>query len=531
MERYESLEHISRSVEGLKDYQPVAFTFNEEGTYEATTSEHFNWADYVPGIAALLAPTALRAKNTQSIKHLYNSLGEWRVKQISDRYGLDVAYKYSHGLPLTVRDIKVIFAGTGDIRIDDIRRIFHDIVEHQFDYLLLSDLEKSIVYKHFKQKTFSELRKSDFEFLYQVAVPFRDINTMFCHSVPELNHLNNPEFGSDPVEQMQKRVYILEEMRHATGSSELARTVRKVKNVFNYFMPEGTVIPHDDGYTYVFRMINERGCYKIFHKSMNLLDCPSIITNLGTQITNPNVPKSWETVYLDLHPNLGAEGAIATYSETRDLLTRPELGFVESKGERIDLTGHSLGGALAFFDMCLYMNQVRKVTTVASAGLDDKTLTEMAKRVKTLSNKISIHMIWDFEDIVRLMGDGHPGMIDIHENASIRVDYIVPKKLAKEASQLENPERPDSQKEAAQKIWHAIFNGPHLRESTADEFREISDKKYKVITLTNDRSADRELLKRLLDNRPKGWENLRKEFFGWIGRPDAFYSFWVSLKT
>jgi|GEM_PF-3378860 len=528
MDRNESCQIIASSLKNSYDINRV--TFREDGEdFECTFG--LNLYQFVPAIVSFLLPEKYLKENQSSIRHLYNTFGEWRVKEISDRWGLDIAYKHSHGLSLTTRDVKIIFAGLGDIRLQDIRRIYWDIREGHCSYLHLTKEREEELQEFFTSHSFVDLRKKDFDVLYDLAIPFDDVSVLFCHCLPEFSKTKNPHFGDGALQQMFKRVFLVEEMRRSEEHTELAEVIRRVKKVYNYYMPEGTVIPHPEGYTYVYRMINEHGCYKFFHKSMNKLDCPSIISHLGTQVTNWTVPRAWETGLLDLHPNLGAAGAIATYDETEALLTRPELGFVDSDKEMVDLTGVSLGGALAFFDMCLFLNRVRKVSAVGHPGLDLYTLQHLAERVRTLDHKIKISMIFDYDDLVRLMGDGHAGLFCDPEYIDLDVTYVIPLKPGETVPDRvpENPMRPPSALEAISLVYDSLF-GPHLRETTAAEFRGQTplERNYTVITLSNQDPDELRQISDLLDNRLKGWDRLRRKLFNWIGRADLFYKFWLS---
>lgn len=528
MDCRETYQKIASTIKDSWDINRV--TFREED-HEFLCTFGLNLNQYVPAILSFLLPDTYKKQNQASIRHLYNSFGEWRVKEISDRWGLDISYKHTHGLSLTARDVKIIFAGLGDIRLQDIRRIFWDIREGHCSYLHLSKEREAELQQEFLNKNFNDLRKKEFDVLYDLAVPFDDVQVLFCHCLPGFSKTTNPHFGDGALQGMFKRVFLIEEMRKSEAHTELAEVIRRVKKVYNYYMPEGTVIPHPEGYTHVYRMINEHGCYKFFHKSMNTLDCPNIISHLGTQITNQSVPRGWETGLIDLHPNLGAAGTIATYDETYALLTRPELGFVDSADEMVDLTGVSLGGALAFFDMCLFLNRVRKVAAVGHPGLDLYTLQHLAKKVRSLDHKIKISMIFDHDDLVRLMGDGHAGLFCDPEYVDLDVTYVIPLKPGETVPETvpENPMRPSSAIEAISLIYESLF-GPHLREITAAEFRGQTplERNYTVITLSNQDPEGLRELNDLLDNRLTGWDRLRRKLFGWIGRPDLFYKFWLA---
>ncbi len=524
----ESFEVIASTIQNSWDINRVTFSSEDE---EFLCSFGLNMYQFVPAVLSFMLPSSFKKKNQDSIKFLYDSFGEWRVKEVSDRWGLDISYKHTHGLSLSARDVKLIFAGMGDVRLNDIRRIYWDIREGHCGYLHMSKQQEKELHTHFREHDFGDLRKTDFDILYDLAIPFDDVNVLFCHCIPEFTKRGEPDFGDGALQQMKKRVFLVEEMRSSSDHTELAEVIRRVKKVYNYYMPEGTVIPHPEGYTYVFRMINQHGCYKFFHKSMNTLDCPSVISHLGTQVTNSTVPRGWETGLIDLHPNLGAAGAIATYDETNDLLTRPELGFVETVDEKVDLTGMSLGGALAFFDMCLFLNRVRKVSTVGNPGLDLYTLQLLAEKVRGLEQKIKVNMIFDYDDLVRLMGDGHAGLFCDPDKIDLEVTYVFPLRPGQKAptSVPDNPMRPASPFETISLIYQSLF-GPHLRETTASEFRGQTplERHYSVITLSNQVAEQHYELSRLLDNRQKGWDKFRRKFFGWLGRPDLFYKFWLT---
>ena len=489
----------------------------------ATARSSYRLCHMLPSVLSWFCTTETEQKeNRQSIQNLYDTFGEWRIQEISKRWDLDIPKKKRDGSPLSASDVRTIFAAIGDVRIEDLKHIFSDITYRTADYLEISDAELEEIREQFSGRTFEELHKDDFGLLHALAVPFENISTLFCHSLPRTFDEELPSVWAGALDMMKWRVQHIEEMRRAKFDfPDFAESIRKAKRVYNYFMPTGVVIPHSDGYTYVYGLVHEHGCYKFFHKSMNKEDRPNMVSYLGTQLTSLTVPRGFETIKIDLHPNIGAPGVIDTYDETKALLTRPVMGFVDSDDEKVDLFGFSLGGALGGYDLCLFTDRINSATFVSTPGLDIPSLNLLAERVNTLADSIDVTLIWDVDDHIRLCGEGHLGLFADPEKLRVRTVFMLP-----EDGVGELPHRPASPLETMHVIYEifSALTGAHVRETSVRHFVSGSEQKYSVVALSS--WEDRDIVSAILDNRPLGWEKVRREIFGWTGDENEFINFW-----
>lgn len=524
------LSQIAGTLEGSWHFNRVVATRDRQGFH---CRRGWNWQQLLPAIFSCFLSDAYRQENSDTVDYFWTIFGRKRIQEISRRHNLHLDFKFNHGIALTRYDVEVIFGSMGDVRVGDLETIFREVKANPDTYLHLAPLKTNQLKTIFADRAFQDLTKADIDELYNVAVPFQSLETMFMNEVSnDYAHWADRDYSWRGT---KTRIYLMEEMRRSGNASQFECNIRKIKRILDYHTPtgerDGLLLWDTDGYRFVFKRIDGGGAYKFLLKALTKTETyRSQIAYLGTQFMS-YVPDSWQSGLEDFRENIGAGGPVATYYETEYYLHNPSAGFVDTTGEKIDFTGMSLGGAQALRDSCLFIDQVRKITAVCNPGIDKNTYRWFAAKTWELTERISLEYIWEKDDLIPLIGDGHLGLGCDPNHVEISVRMLAPITNDQEVSPLfpERPHRPEGTWDAINRIWASLF-GAHVRETTLGTFRRTNenrhlDQTYRSNFLRNNTQINVERLDRdVLSNTQYGWEQIRRDWFGWLSTDDRFSS-------
>ncbi|MCK4934312.1 MAG: hypothetical protein KAR79_01880 [Simkaniaceae bacterium] len=528
---HQDLAEVSELLEGSWGFNRVVICRDSEGLFR---TRGWNFQQLIPAIFSCFLTASYMRENRATLDYFREIFGRKRVQEISRRHGLDLDFKYNHGVAISKFDVEVLFGAMGDVRVGDIQTIFRELIQARDTYLHLTPERTADLKRRFQTLEFQQLSKSDIDELYNIAVPFQDLAVMFMNEASrDYVHFADRDYTWQGT---KTRIYLMEEMRRSRSDNhQFECNMRTIKRILDYHTPtgerDGLLLWDLEGYRYVHKRIEGGGAYKFLLKALTKTDAyRSQISYIGTQFMS-YVPSSWESAFEDFRENIGSCGPVATYEETRYFLENPSAGFVDNPGEKIDFIGMSLGGAQALRDSCLFIHQARKITAVCNPGVDVRTYEWFAAKTRELSSRISLEYIWEKEDLISLLGDGNLGIGCDAANVDISVKILSLISADTEVSPVfpERPHRPESTWSAMQRVWQSL-HGAHIRETTAGIFRRNRtnrhlERTYRTSELTNLVQENAERLDRdILTNHHYGWEQIRRDWFGWIASDDRYHS-------
>ena len=313
-------------------------------------------------------------ENRRSIDYFLDTFGKERMEKISERYGLNLLDKRRRGDSLTKGDLESIYLGIADVRIDDFEKLFEKIkgvnprIEH-LDEKLSESLREELK----GAASLRDLSKRQIDVLWGILSPFSRMKTIFCNRSWKSFFGTAQGGGINPT---RNRIRYIEEMRRTDffnvldipkrcglvgeDAKEEIRDrwrTRLIKKIVDDYLPEGVVIPHEKGYHYHQRMINKQGCFKLLLKPINrdpeLRLTVAYLSTRASGFASLFNMEHWRSRGEILCSDVGVFGTIATYEETKEVLTNPDKGFIEKVGDKVDLIGYSLGGKHAENDLLL----------------------------------------------------------------------------------------------------------------------------------------------------------------------------------
>ncbi|MBP9840905.1 MAG: hypothetical protein KBC64_00590 [Simkaniaceae bacterium] len=438
-----------------------------------------------------------RAQNRATIERLYAEVGALRLDRVGKRVEVNIREKYGLGICLTVGEMKRLFVGLGEVYLEDLVEIY------------LRDPSR------YEGRRFDELTKEDYDDLYNRAVPFDSILAMFCNDLP--SSFDRTLFSkASSFAEMRKRVYLNEIKRRRHGSS-MDEVLNYMKRINDEELPIGLIIPTRKGYHQVFRSICGAGAHFLLLKTLH----QGLYSRISYQGTDP---LKITTMYDDLRPNLGCRGAITTFDELNYFMNHPAAGFVRSQDELVDMDAFSLGEAHATRHAALLLHRVHKLRLVDGAGIDEKTLNEIALRAEELSHKIKVRHYWEGDSMISRMGDGHFGLNCNPSLVDVKIRSLIPILSVDEPPMTQFPERPLAPEKTVVAIWHLLLCliGAHLR-VTADAYAK-PHALYRVYSLSNQFFSRVDDVNRQLSNQDSAWEKMRRLFTR--GTENEFIDYW-----
>ncbi len=510
----ESLSAIALTLQDASWHERVCIQSAIDGQAE-TISCAFSFWQWIPSLIAFIIPDHVAQENRETVDYFFRIFGEKRVYEISKRYDLDLEAKYRSGKNLTKWDVKQLFVGVADVRVEDISDLFEKIKTNP------SEETRALSTRFQNISTIEGLTKEDYDELYKVLVPFERMEEIFLNHVPVHSFEIVPDAS---FEGKRHRVHYTETMRRQTQFERgVAWDVRLLKRIVHEDMATGVIIPHADGYYQHLKLIKGHGAHKLLFKPLTQAAefLPKVVY-LSTRCA-----MNRDGVYSRLeafHRCIGWKGTKATYRETQRYLNDPSLGFVRQPHEKVELLGYSLGGTQAQRDACLFMDKVRKVKTLCSPGVDRLTLHEFARRLQSNPDHIRIDHIAEVDDAVSDLGDGFLGAYCDPAKVKLSHSTLVE---ADDPSAPINPHRapaPSTYSEMYDKMFTESLLSSHSRETTAQAHHRVKIKNAEIAT----RASLERSLKTFLDPERKAWDEKRKQFSQ--GNNYDFVLYWRNLQ-
>lgn len=434
--------------------------------------------------------------NRRTIDYFLDTFGKERMERISERYGLNLFERRRRGDSLTKGDLEAIFLGIADVRFADFETLFGQIKGGDPSIGSLSKELSQSLRDEFQDKTsLRDLSKRDIDVLWGILAPFSRMQTIFC------NRAYKSFFGTaqgGTFNAIRNRVRYIEEMRRtdffnvddvvkrsglrgddATQEIQDRWTTRLIKKIVDDYLPEGVVIPHEKGYHYHYKMINKQGTFKLLLKPVNrhpeLRPTIAYLSTRASGFYSLFNAEHWRSRCELLCSDVGVFGTIATYEETKKVLTDPEEGFIEKPGEQVDLIGYSLGGKHAQNDLALFYPLVHSMTGVCNPASTAAVADWFAERMgsdacKYLEiNPLHIRYLRHSRDAVADLQDVHLGVDSpsdrVHLSLAIYDELVDDEPFPKEGSM---PKLVDPSRTAVSAVWDMLFASifdTHTRET------------------------------------------------------------------
>ncbi len=433
------------------------------------------------------------------MQYFYEVFGKERVGQISLRYNLDLSRKYKYGQSLTRKECRLLFLGVGDVRKDDVDALFQKIqkgeIEPSFARTKVETLSRD--FSHVRKV--EDLSKEQMDELMDLLVPFEKIEDIFLQRVPRMGLFLN---RSDSIEGRMHRVFFLEQMRRDPHFDDTAWTVRFMKRIADDRLPSGVMVSHPQGYFTTYGHINQGGCYKLLLKACTKKSehFRSTIAYLSTRDMHRDVQSALD----DIQPEIGVRGRDATFARTKQMLEDPNIGYVESPAEEVDVVGYSQGGANCQYDAISFFTRVAKITTINAVGIDKRAMDKFAELTSNSSHKKVVKHIADIDDFVPDIGDGHLGVFCDPNKVFVQYVALCLEGHIVEGDHIERCIAPRNLFEATYQLVIQSFLSAHPRETTA-----LPHTRYQLDNQRNKAQVER-ILANHLDPRRHRWEKWRR---------------------
>ena len=375
---------------------------------------------YWTGFFGLKDPFAKPCQET--IDYFHRVFGKKRVERVWQTNTLQGPLKKKH--------IKELFASTGEVLGADLEELFSEIknTKSKLRYFSLQETEE--IKRLFQnQRSLKECSKDQIDLLLSYLLPYRHINDLFLHATPSLNSMNF--HCPRGFQSLNKRVLVYETIRQKNVTED-EWVMFLAKTLADREIPEGVILKAPgNSYVVVHKTVSGAGAYKYFLKTIasQTQDASNYIVYRGTS-PFPTATESFQTLIEDFRYKIGDRGPQETFEKTKDLLEKPELGFIDQKGQKITAIGMSLGGAHAMRDMIFH--PITRLITVASPGIDKESSRIFSRQVNSkVRTGLKIEHHFEAEDIFDQFGDEHLGAGCDRDKIEVKVKIHEPLVSAK----------------------------------------------------------------------------------------------------
>ncbi len=450
-----------------------------------------------------------------TVSYLYKIFGKKRVDRIITEFQSDFSEQRKLRT-IFVLEMKYLFYALAEVYTNDINDLLEEI-QISNEPIRFLNAEESFQLKQNLQgkKTIDDLSNKDLDALFSILVPFLKIEDVFCNAVPK-DKIASLDSGKT-FYGLRHRTFTYEKMRR-NSHSLLEWSCTAVKTLSDLEMPKGVVFRNENGgYCTVHEIIHGKGAYKTCLKQIGKQrkNSQNVILYRGTRVP-PFATGAHHTLFEDMRKDLGSRGPIATFDETKNLLSDPKLGFIEDEKETVKAIGMSLGGNHSMQDAALHFGKISHVVPIASPGIDDETDQNFQKQLLESDFKIKIDHIWEYDDIVDQFGSRHMGAQLLPEKADVNIHL-----LCQNEEQSTREEVLDKARQYREfpKTSNFITNTAFALFKLQNAFqtahcRKTTESSYRVITLNNSRDSDQ--INSILSHKggisDPEWEVLRKTF-------------------
>lgn len=544
------LDIVAETLRGVSDSQRVVI--GDDTRYFYVSTDHDFMQSYLPdAIVAHIDSEERQEENRVTINFLFQHFGEERTVRLFKMMGVDITYRYQHGLGLTRKHIVTFFALTGFVHIKDMRDLWenlHHSKEFYTGYLHLSSERVEEVVNKLGDRPFDDLDKEQYDLLWEIMTPLH-LSTMF---IDKQEGLKGDQNRGCELSSIIKALWIEQHHMHLhPDMSQRDCDYTLIKSLIGSFTEEnfvsikGKVIRQKKGYGIVRPMIAAGGCYCIPIEAMgrtrreNKLDdlnsegkqredtYLSRLLLLPTQTFANYLPNSWESTVGIFQKNLGARGVLAIWPRIQALFRRESF-------KRVDIIGYSQGGTQAakLATLALHGGHVRKLTKVCAPAEDASTSELFAEivRLKASSTNetdyaIKISSIFHTGDRTHMAGDKELATDAVRDDLRRQIPLVKQKihwfSSLEEDQLLEGrtPSKPEAPRSPMGVMWEAFqaLATAHGEDLTLDPTRVI----HSQSTINN-----REAVIDQLDNEPYRWEPVRKYWAEWLDRatPSSYFA-------
>lgn len=312
--------------------------------------------------------------------------------------------------PETVSDIRRLFAKLATPTLSDLEKILQD---GEYDFSL------------------ENASSEELQLLYDQAAPFKSLHELFLSTIPPIDRPPVDSGKTRYGDELKTRV--LYELTHNDQMTHDQWVTLIAKQLAPLEVEPGTLIKGYDGTWYtVHSTIGAGGSYATLLKVVgeNRENRPAIVLYRGTHPT-PIACEGFEGVIEDIRKGIGTRGLIESYDQLNRLLHDPAAGFIQP-GQPVWAMGMSLGGTHAQRLAILFPDVVRRVSLVASPGIDrsscelyQEVLQDLAEREEVEAEEEIcprlIELLLDADDITDSMGEMHLGAGCSEELVALRV--------------------------------------------------------------------------------------------------------------
>lgn len=500
-------------------------------------------------------------ENRETISFFIDYFGEERSMRLFRMVGVDINYKFQHGLGLTRDEIADFLALTGFVHVRDMEETYktlcrrsdqgkgylhltpQQVREKMSTFALSSSARSGASQSRFCD--FKELAKDQYDILWDIMVPLK-MSTMFVDRMPK--YVSADQNRGVSLESIIRGVWIEQShLRYSPDMSQrdhdysLAKSLMGAFNEYNSPSIAGRVVRQREGYLFVRPMIAAAGCYCIPLQAMGATLRDRVLeetdeqgvrlrdTYLSRLVFLPTqafsaIPARWQSIFGIIQPSIGAKGALAIWPRLRRLLQRP--GF-----ERVEGLGYSQGGTQLAKVATLAMphGSFRSITKICSPA-DEEATAALFKRVceeRRASRRgeedyeLRVTTIWHDDDKTHLAGQCEFTMDALASTDSgaplVKHDVYWYRACGIEEEEGhvpgEKPHAPASVMDVVRQAYHAVLKGPHARDMTMHP----EGYQWRHVSSLMDRSA----VLHLIDNRPLGWEDVRQKYFAGVLHPNT----------
>ena len=442
---------------------------------------NYLYRSFVKSFCDQVKPEEEAYKNT--VLYLYKIFGKKRV----DRIAKELRSDFSNERQLRtifVLEMKYLFYAITEVYADDLQDLLDEIHTSELPIRFLTRNESCALKEYFKdRKTIDHCSNEHLDRLFAILVPFKRIEDVFCNSIPK-DKIGSLDSGKT-FYGLRHRVLAYEKIRRKSLST-LEWSCMAVKVLSDLEMPKGVVFRNENGgYCTVHEIIHGKGAYKTLLKQIGAerKNVQNVILYRGTRVP-PFATGAFHTLFEDMRKDLGSLGPIATFEETKKMLTNSEMGFIEDENETVKAIGMSLGGSHSMRDAYLHFGKISHVMPIASPGIDDEIDKKFREKIEQSDFKIRIEHIWEYDDVIDQFGKVHmgcnldPEKVDVQLHLLHQEDaQITTEEVFQKAKQYrEFPKNSNSIANLALGLFklQEALRCAHIRKTTEETYRIVS---------------------------------------------------------
>ncbi len=345
-------------------------------------------------------------KHSRTCKETYDILnqlfGNKRLHRLCIR--ADISLDAIKESLLTIKELDALFAEAALVTKVDFEELLDEITSDTATRFNIRSRTKDLK-NRFQNKSIETCSLDDLDVLHSLLVPVSSSEKIFLLGTPqvdpasiELSYREKQRMLALSCERLRNQILNKDFSKLETWEYYFAKRLSQPK------LPDGLMVRHPNGYLYQSKKIKANGCYKLLFKPLGSQELTPHLLIRGTRGGEPTdkLHHVFFTLREDFTDELGANGVIATYSETKKTLD-------DLEGRKCTIIGYSLGGAQAQRDALLFKEQINRLVTVCAPGIDAASNQHFIEKVDSSPLNFDICHHIDAEDFVDEAGEVHLG--------------------------------------------------------------------------------------------------------------------------